>query len=194
MKFKINKDLIYFTIIVALIAALAQLYFSFHIEPAWQQAESRKVEVYYNRDVEANKLVVDEIMRADKFVYFSIYTFTRTDIKDALLGAKLRGLDVQGVMDIKQTNQIDEQKKIYKELQAAGIPIAFQDHSAIMHTKVLVTDKSYVSGSFNWTSSATNLNDEVLEVGQDESIRKQYEHIIKEIFRRYPPKISGETK
>ena len=109
---KINRDLIYLTIIVALIAALAQLYFSFHIEPALQQAQQRKVEVYYNRDVEMNKLIVNEILEAEKFVYFSIYTFTRMDIKDALIGAKMRGLDVQGIMDREQNARIDEQEKI----------------------------------------------------------------------------------
>jgi phosphatidylserine/phosphatidylglycerophosphate/cardiolipin synthase-like enzyme len=191
---KINRDIIYLTIIVGLIAALTQLYFSFHVEPALQQAERRKVEVYYNRDVEMNKLIVNEILNADKFVYFSIYTFTRTDIKDALLGAKLRGLDVKGIMDREQNARIDEQDKIYKELLVAGIPVGIQDHSSIMHTKILVTDKAYVAGSFNWTSSATNLNDEVLEIGYDESIRKQYEHIIKELFRRYPPVQTTETK
>ena len=35
-----------------------------------------------------------------------------------------------------------------------------------MHLKVLVTEK-HASGSYNWTSAATNLNDEVLEVGRD---------------------------
>ncbi len=188
MRNKINRDIIYITIIVGLIAALAQLYYSFHIEPDMIRNEQREVNVYYNRDIQANTVVVDEILRADRFVYFSIYTFTRTDIKDALLGAKMRGLDVMGIMDREQIAKIDEQKEIYQELRQAGIPIGTQDHSAIMHTKVLVTDKAYISGSFNWTSSATNLNDEVLEVGYDQSIRSQYERIMRELFRRYPPK------
>ena len=193
MKLKINRDLIYLTIIVALVASLAQLWFSLKIEPAWQEQQARQVEVYYNRDIEMNKLITEQILAADQYVYFSIYTFTRADIKDALLGAKLRGLDVKGIMDIKQTSQIDLQEKIYKELIQAGIPIGFQDHSSIMHTKILVTDKAYISGSFNWTASATDSNDEVLEVGQDESIRKQYLHILQELFRRYPPHLPTET-
>jgi phosphatidylserine/phosphatidylglycerophosphate/cardiolipin synthase-like enzyme len=54
-----------------------------------------------------------------------------------------------------------------------------------MHTKVLVTDKAYASGSYNWTAAATNINDEILEVGQDETIRQEYQTILEEMFDKY---------
>lgn len=184
---KLNKDLIYLTVIVGLIALSAQFYYSFHIEPVIQTLPTNNVTVYYNKDTQANQQIIDQIQQADKFVYFAIYTFTRSDIKDALLGAKYRGLDVKGVLDKEQSQKIDQQRAIIKELQTAGIPTAFQTHSAIMHMKMVVTDKSYASGSYNWTASATDSNDEVLEVGTDESIRKQYLKVIQELFNNYPP-------
>ncbi len=178
---KLNRDAVYLVVIALLIAACGQFYYSYQYKPLAE----RKVEVYYNQDIQANQKVISVIQNADKFVYFAVYTFTRTDIKDALLGAKHRGLDVRGVVDRDQYNKIEEQKKLVKELQDAGIPIGFQDHSAIMHVKAVVTEKEYESGSYNWTSAATNLNDEVLEVGSDENIRKQYERVIREILDRY---------
>ena len=107
------------------------------------------------------------------------------DIKDALLAAKYRGLEVKGITDRKQVAEVDQQKQIIKELREAGIPVFEQDHMGIMHTKLMVTDKAYASGSYNWTAAATNLNDEVLEVGKDESIRKQYLNIFNELWARY---------
>lgn len=184
---KINKDLIYLTVIAGLIAVCAQFFYSFKVQPAWQAKQASKVDVVYNKDVPANELVIDGIRQANEFVYFGIYTFTRTDIKDALLAAKYRGLDVKGVIDQEQTQKIDDQKNIVKELISAGIPIVFDDHSAIMHLKVLVTDKSYISGSYNWTVSATTSNDEVLEIGHEESIRQQYKKLIEKLFNKYPP-------
>lgn len=188
MKIKINHHLIYFTIIIALVAALAQLFFSFKVEPYFAEREARQVNVYYNKDITANEMIVDQIYQADRFVYFAIYTFTRTDIKDALIIAKNRGLDVQGIIDKQQTAKIDAQKEIVQELQDAGIKIGFQDHDAIMHLKTLVTDKSYVSGSYNWTASATDSNDEILEIGRDEDLRIKYQHVLAELFDRYPPR------
>lgn len=184
---KINKELIYITSIIGLIAMSAQFYYSFHIIPPEQRLPTQNVEIYYNRDTQANQQIINQIQQADKFIYFAIYTFTRTDIKDALLGAKYRGLEVKGVLDKKQSTEIDTQAKIVKELRSAKIPIAFQDHSAIMHMKMVVTDKGYASGSYNWTASATDKNDEVLEVGAEEFIRKQYLKVIKELFKNYPP-------
>jgi len=176
---KIKKDLLYLIVIIILAGLAAQFYYTYHYEPR------HLVAVYYNRDHELNKEIINLTRNADQFVYFSIYTFTRYDIKDALLAAKYRGLDVRGLTDKNQTKDTELQAKIIKELRDAGIPVLEQTHSAIMHTKVIVTDKGYASGSFNWTAAATDSNDEVLEVGQDEQIRRQYQDILQEMFRRY---------
>ncbi len=180
---RIYKDIIYFVIIALLIATIGQLYYSWVYRPISYSKPA--VRVYYNQQTQANQKLIKEIQNADQFIYFAIYTFTRQDIKDALLGAKYRGITIKGVVDKDQTAQIKEQAAIIKELQQAGIPIGFQDHSAIMHIKTLVTEKSYFSGSYNWTSNATNLNDEVIEIGYDENIRKQYQIVLEELFKRY---------
>ncbi|MBL8030636.1 MAG: hypothetical protein JNN11_05310 [Candidatus Doudnabacteria bacterium] len=174
-----TKEKIYVTVIILLVALCAQFYYSYSYAPQYQ------VRVYYNQDRPLNKELVNTIREAEHFVYFAVYTFTRTDIKDALLAAKYRGLEVKGITDKNQYKQIEQQQKIIDELRKEGIEVYEQDHSAIMHLKTLVTDRAYISGSYNWTSAATNLNDEVLEIGHEESIRSQYEKILKELFGRY---------
>ncbi|MCL5667172.1 MAG: phospholipase D-like domain-containing protein [Patescibacteria group bacterium] len=176
---KNKKDLIYLAVIIVLAGVAAQFYYTYRYQP------QRQISVYYNQDRELNKEIISRIRDADKFVYFAVYTFTRNDIKDALLAAKYRGLEVKGIMDRNQDKSTELQTKIFQELKDAGIPVYEQDHSAIMHMKVLVTEKAYASGSFNWTSAATNLNDEVLEVGTDPNVRQQYQNILEELFRRY---------
>ncbi len=175
------KDAAYLITIALLIALCGQFYYSYHYKPV----KEREIRVYYNQDHQANLEVTRMIQDADQFVYFGIYTFTREDIRDALLGAKHRGLIVRGIVDRKQSFGLETQKTIVKELQDAGIDIIFNDHSYIMHLKTVVTDKGYVSGSYNWTAAATNLNDEIIEVGYDEQIRKQYERIMTDIIERY---------
>jgi phosphatidylserine/phosphatidylglycerophosphate/cardiolipin synthase-like enzyme len=174
-----TKEKIYIGVIILLIATSAQFYYSYRYQPAHQ------IEVYYNQEHALNLEVINAIRDADKFVYFAVYTFTRQDIKEALLAAKYRGLDVVGITDRNQYTAASGQKGIVDELRKAGVPVYVQDHTAIMHMKALVTEKAYLSGSFNWTSAATNLNDEVLEVGHDEGIRQQYQNILQELFKRY---------
>lgn len=178
---KLNKETIYLAVIILLIAVCGQFYFSYRYWPAKQ----REISVYYNHDQKLNQKIISLTRDADQFVYFAIYTFTRPDIKDALLAAKYRGLTVIGLTDKNQYAQIDLQKKIIDELKQAGIPVYQQDHDGIMHTKIVVTDKGYASGSYNWTAAATDLNDEVLEVGHDSAIRLQYQKILEEMFEKY---------
>lgn len=176
---KLSRDAYYIAVIFILIALCGQFYYSYRYQPTHQ------VQVFYNKEESLNRKIISEIQRADKFVYFAIYTFTRQDIKDALLAAKYRGLEVKGITDKTQVGKIEQQAKIIKDLEKAGIPIETQDHDAIMHLKALVTDKSYVSGSYNWTASATNSNDEILEIGRDENIRAQYQNTLERILGKY---------
>jgi len=180
-----KKELAYVVVIIILIGLCAQFYFNYKYRPEKQ----REINVYYNQDRPLNKELVGLIQDADKFAYFAVYTFTRADLKDALLAAKHRGLKVVGLTDRKQATELDSQAKLIKELRDAGIPVYEQDHMGIMHLKVLVTDKAYASGSYNWTAAATNLNDEVLEIGRDEALRQKYHEILEKLFRLY-----GETK
>lgn len=178
---KFNGNAFYLIVIALLIALSGQFYYTYHYKP---QAE-RDITIYYNQDHQVNVEVTRAIQDAEKYVYFGIYTFTREDIQDALIAAKYRGLEVRGIMDKKQSNAIEQQRAVVRELEKAGIQIVFNDHSYIMHLKTVVTDKSFVTGSYNWTASGTNLNDEIIEVGRDEDVRKQYERMILDIISRY---------
>ncbi len=179
MRFK--RDEVYLVIIILLIAISGQFYYTYHYKPA----SERQVKVYYNHDTRANDQVINTIQDAEKFVYFAVYTFTRDDIKDALLAAKHRGLTVEGIVDKKQSAEIETQRSLVNELRSAGIPVAMNDHNYIMHLKAVVTDKGYVSGSYNWTAAATDNNDEIIEAGRDDTIRTQYEQTLKEIISKY---------
>lgn len=176
---KNKRELVYILVIIGQIGLIGQIYYTSHYLPTHQIA------VYYNHEHGLNNEIINVIRDADQFVYFSVYTFTRQDIKDALLAAKYRGLKVVGLTDKTQIDQASGQKDIVKELAGAGIPVYERDQDGIMHTKVVVTEKAYASGSYNWTTSATNINDEVLEVGHDENIRTQYQSILEELFKKY---------
>lgn len=175
-----NKEKIYVLIIILLLGIAGQFWYSFKHVPL----KEKNIEVYYNQRKQLNTQIVKLIREADKFVYFAVYTFTRADIKDALLEAKKKDLDVKGITDKDQIARIESQKKIYEELKEAGIPVLTQQHSGIMHLKVLITDKAFASGSYNWTASATDINDEVLEISHDLEMRDKYLEIFKDIYNQ----------
>lgn len=146
------------------------------------------VRVLYSLDAKQNdKEIIALIEGARSRIYFAIYTFTLPSIADALVAAKKRGVDVRGIMDAEQSNN-SYGAPITAKLLAAGIPLVVEKHatgSGIMHIKAIVTDSAYAIGSYNWTKSATTINDEILEIGTDETLRQAYENILKKLLKAY---------
>ena len=146
------------------------------------------VRVLYSLDQKQNdKEIIALINGAKTHVYFAIYVFTLRDIADALVAAKKRGVTVAGLVDAEQgANSYGA--PIIALLTSAGIPIVTEKHATgngIMHIKALVTDSAYAVGSYNWTKSATTLNDEILEIGTDPVLREAYERILKRLLDAY---------
>lgn len=141
--------------------------------------------VLYCQDSRCDREIVDQISKANKYIYFAVYTITRPSIVDAVIGAKMRGVDVRGITDFNQSITAEEKPQLSR-MRAAGIPIeAPIKQIGLMHIKLLVTDSGYVSGSFNWTTSATSYNDEIIESGKIISIINIYKNIFLELWSKY---------
>lgn len=141
------------------------------------------VRVLYSLDEKRNdQALISLIDNAREHAYFAIYEFTLTDVADALVRAKKRGVEVRGIVD-RESSTSSYESPIISKLMQAGIPLETQQHaSGIMHIKALVTENAYASGSYNWTHSATTENDEVLEIGTDPNLRARYDAILKRLF------------
>jgi hypothetical protein len=146
------------------------------------------IRVIYSLDQKQNDREIMALIEAAKsHIYFAMYEFTLKDVADALVAAKKRGVEVRGLVDSgESSNSYD--KPIISELLDAGIPVVTEKHAdgnGIMHIKAIVTDSAYALGSYNWTGSATSENDEILEIGTDETLRQMYENILTKLLDRY---------
>jgi hypothetical protein len=149
---------------------------------------TNSIRVIYSLDQKRNdQELIALINEAEDYIYFAIYTFTLPTIADALVEAKKRGVDVKGIMDSEQSRN-SYGAPITAALLNAGIPVVTERHATgngIMHIKLLVTEQAYAFGSYNWTRSATTLNDEILEIGTDRALRQAYENILKKLLNAY---------
>lgn len=152
--------------------------------------------ILYSLDAKQNNQeLIALINEADSHIYFAIYEFTLKDVADALVAAKKRGVDVRGIVDSGEAAK-SYMRPIVTELTAAGIPVETERHSTgngIMHIKALVTEQAYAIGSYNWTRSATTLNDEILEIGTDPALRQAYEDLLKRLFEKYQGNAAAEA-
>lgn len=146
------------------------------------------IRVVYSLDQrQSDEEIIALIADAKTKIYFAIYTFTLPSIADALVAAKQRGVDVRGVMDSGQSSN-SYGAPITEKLRSAGIPLVVEKHATgngIMHIKLLVTERAYAFGSYNWTNSATTINDEIIEIGTDPALRQTYENILEKLLDAY---------
>lgn len=120
------------------------------------------------------------IERANSSIHVLIYSFTLDDIGNALIQAKNRGVDVKVVMEEDNANSIGSE---YYHLRNAGIDIRHDTRSALMHDKVAIIDNHIIiTGSFNWTASANNSNNENLVVIDSSSWASAFELAFHDIY------------
>jgi phosphatidylserine/phosphatidylglycerophosphate/cardiolipin synthase-like enzyme len=94
----------------------------------------------------------------------AIYSLTHPDIVKAIGDAKQRGVQVRVITDNEQAAG-NTQKHAVDDLLTLGIPVKVNLHSGLMHLKMSVIDgKTATIGSYNYTQSASQQNDEVMTV------------------------------
>lgn len=181
-----TRRIVLAVLVAGIFGWLAGMYMGGRAMPSAASDEAQAVggvRVLYSLDRKRNdRQLISLIDKAHDHVYFAIYEFTLTDVADALVRAKKRGVDVRGILD-RDNSTSSYEAPVVNELTRAGIPLETQQHvNGIMHIKALVTEDAYASGSYNWTSSATTENDEILEIGTDPALRARYEQILSRLL------------
>jgi len=133
-------------------------------EPVWQ--------VYFSPNHGATKAVVDALDAAKATVLVQAYSFTSAPIAKALVEAHDRGVDVQVILDRKETGSKYSSADF---LAHAGIVTLIDGQHAIAHNKVMVIDGvAIITGSFNFTTAAERQNAENLLVIHDRALAARY--------------------
>jgi phosphatidylserine/phosphatidylglycerophosphate/cardiolipin synthase-like enzyme len=137
--------------------------------------ESGTMSYYFPRGGEdAEPALVSVIDSAKESLDIAIYSFTDQNVASAVIADKKRGVTVRVITD-RECADNSYQKKVLNELKSAGIPVKYNTHSGLMHLKVTIADDSTVTtGSFNYTKSAEEKNDEVLVVINDGTTAKDF--------------------
>jgi phosphatidylserine/phosphatidylglycerophosphate/cardiolipin synthase-like enzyme len=114
-------------------------------------------------------LVVDTIDRdARKSIKFLAFSFTHDGIGKAMLDKFKAGVAVEGVFE---TTGSQTPFSEYGKLKKAGVPVYTDGNPWVMHHKVIVVDdRVVIAGSFNFSASANDENDENLLVIDDPKV------------------------
>lgn len=128
-------------------------------------AVSGTVQVLFTPDDDAAGQIVHAIEQAQKQVLVQTFSFTSREIAQALISAKLRGVDVRVVTDAEQIRRMERSK--VPTVAAGGVPVFVDNLHDSAHNKVMVIDAGsatpvVITGSFNFTHAAQFKNAENL--------------------------------
>ena len=104
-----------------------------------------------------------------------VFTITDDRITDNIIDAHGRGVQVRVISD---NDKAHDRGSDLSRLRRHGLPVAFDKTPDHMHHKFAVFDsKLLVSGSYNWTRSAADRNEEIHRQekgsGEEEDRRKE---------------------
>jgi len=121
-----------------------------------------KSEVYFSLSDNPQKEIIKNINQAEAFINIAMYIFTDREIALPLIKAQERGVKVRLYLD---KDQVDYQYSQSRFLVQKGIRTRISTNNYIMHNKFAIIDnRILLTGSYNWTFSANNRNDENLMV------------------------------
>ena len=132
--------------------------------PLWQ--------VYFSPKGGCTEAVVKALAASKTAVYVQAFSFTSGPIARALTDAARRGVKVEVILD---KSQRSERYSSADFLARAGIPVGIDAAHASAHNKVMVIDgATVITGSFNFTRAAEDLNAENLLVIRDQTLASRY--------------------
>ncbi len=138
--------------------------------------------VYFAPDYDLENIVIKRINQATKSINFLIFTFTDSDIADALVAARNRGVDVRGVFDESGNNYVKNYSQ-YEYLKNNGIDVSIDGNSFKLHDKVMIIDDNCtLTGSYNYTEKASDYNQENLIIIDRDDISLRYKSVFEKIY------------
>jgi len=149
------------------------LFIVFFLLPSLCGAQSRQdIKVYFSPNGGCQQAVVSEIRKAVQTIDIAMYYLSSREIAQALVKAQGSGVHVRIVLD--QGQEIEAASKSGYLLKH-GFDIRYHMGFGLMHNKFAIIDgKSLITGSFNWTLTAEERNEENLLIIADEGTIEKY--------------------
>jgi len=133
--------------------------------PPMEAAKSSKAEVFFSPGNDCAYRIIDLLTAAQQAVDVCIFTIADDRISSAVLSAHQRRVRVRILSDNDKAYDAGSDIERFRQ---AGIPVRVDRGPDHMHHKFAVFDnRTLLTGSFNWTRSASTGNHENIIVSDD---------------------------
>ncbi len=115
--------------------------------------------------------LVAKVNGAKKSIKFMAFTYTQADLGNAMLAREKAGVQVQGVIENRGASQ-----GVLPALFCGKVAVETDGNKYTMHHKVIIIDDHLViTGSFNFTQTADQANDDNVLIIDNAAVAQQYE-------------------
>lgn len=147
-----------------------------------------RVDNYFAPEDKVGSKLVDLVKGAKKSIHFLAFSFTSSDLGQAMRTQAKKGVEVRGVFE---TRGSDTQYSEYEAMRKAKLDVLTDGNPYTMHHKVIIIDGEIVAfGSYNFTTNADQSNDENLLIIYSPEIAAQFEAEFQRVYEtaKNPPK------
>jgi phosphatidylserine/phosphatidylglycerophosphate/cardiolipin synthase-like enzyme len=131
-----------------------------------------RIEVYFSPEDGVAKYVLARLNAAKHSIHFMAFSFTANAIADAMVAKVKAGLPVRGVFE---SQNAGGSGAAFNRLRQGGVDVLEDGNCYILHHKVIIIDeRTVITGSYNFTSSAEKDNDENLVIVDDPALARAY--------------------
>lgn len=144
---------------------------------------ARASEVYFSPNGGARQRLVRAIEGSQRSIDIAVYTFTASELAEALYAAKARGVLIRVLVDRERAEAgasgIRGLRLNGMAVRSLGVP-----EQSLMHHKFAVFDERLVvTGSYNWTNSAERANYENLVVLEAPDVVRHFQQEFHRLWR-----------
>lgn len=139
----------------------------------FRQTQSVSItEAHFSPGEDCRRQLLDLLISARETIDISVFTISDDRLASAIVTAHQRGIQIRLITD--NDKALDQGSDIYRLIEQ-GINVRMDRSENHMHHKFAIIDKHVlVNGSFNWTRSATDYNQENILVTNEQKLVAAY--------------------
>jgi phosphatidylserine/phosphatidylglycerophosphate/cardiolipin synthase-like enzyme len=126
------------------------------------------VENYFGPEKAISSIIARAVVRAQSEILFMAFSFTDSQIGEAMLGRADAGVPIRGVFEHVGANTTSS---YFPKMNNSGLPnvqVRTDGNPRVMHHKVIIIDRqTVIFGSFNFSDNANRRNDENILIIHD---------------------------
>jgi phosphatidylserine/phosphatidylglycerophosphate/cardiolipin synthase-like enzyme len=135
--------------------------------------DGTRIDTLFSPDDGVINSLASVLNTAEESIHFLAYSFTSNDLGDLVREKDAAGLTIRGVMEEEQVNS--NQGTEYDPFKQADVDVRIDGIDGQMHHKVFIIDGKIIAfGSYNFSQSAEERNDENVIIVYNEAIAQEF--------------------